>query len=72
LPKAIELAARIASRGPLAVAEAKRAIEAGADVGLPAAIELESQAFGRCFATADQKEGMAAFLAKRPAQFSGK
>jgi enoyl-CoA hydratase len=71
LPKAIELAQRIASRGPLAVAEAKRVIEAGADVGLPAAIEMESQAFGRCFATADQKEGMAAFLAKRPALFTG-
>ena len=36
------------------------------------AIELENVAFGKCFATDDQKEGMAAFLEKRPAKFVGK
>ena len=41
--------------------------------GLPLAkgIEHEIEAFGQCFATADQKEGMAAFLGKRPAAFKG-
>jgi len=72
LPKAIELAARISIRGPLAVAAAKRAIDAGADETLAKATARESAMFAACFDTADQKEGMAAFLAKRPAQFSGK
>lgn len=71
LIKAIELASRIASRGPLAVAAAKRVIDAGADMTLPAATVIESQAFAQCFATADQREGMTAFLGKRPAQFAG-
>lgn len=69
--KAIELGKRIASRGPLAVAAAKRVIAHGADLALDAAIEAEAQAFAACFATADQREGMAAFLAKRPAAFTG-
>ena len=35
-------------------------------------LALESGLFGRCCATQDQKEGMRAFLAKRPARFTGK
>lgn len=71
LDKAVALAARIASRGPLAVAAAKQVIDRGADEPLADAIRREGQAFGACFATTDQKEGMAAFLAKRPAAFGG-
>ncbi len=71
MTKVRELAARIASNGPLAVAAAKRLIHDGQSMPLPAALVLEQQAFGLLFATADQKEGMAAFLGKRPAQFSG-
>jgi enoyl-CoA hydratase len=66
-----KVAATIAKRGPVAVAQAKRAIEHGADLSLSAGNELERQAFGLLFGTADQKEGMAAFVAKRPADFKG-
>jgi enoyl-CoA hydratase len=68
---AMTLARKIASRGPLAVAEAKAVLDAGPDMPLDAAVELESQAFARCFQTADQREGMDAFLGKRTAQFQG-
>ncbi len=71
LPRCKKMAAVIARRGPVAVAQAKRIIEAGADLPLGAANELERQAFGLLFGTVDQKEGMAAFLAKRPPSFHG-
>ena len=72
LDKVRDLAKRIAANGPLAVAECKRLIHAGQSVSLEAAISLEQRSFGLLFATADQREGMAAFLAKRPANFEGK
>ncbi|MBX7114453.1 MAG: enoyl-CoA hydratase/isomerase family protein [Myxococcaceae bacterium] len=66
-----EVAGKIASRGPLAVTKAKTVIAQGWDLDLAAGNELESQAFGSLFATADQKEGMQAFLEKRAAAFKG-
>ena len=69
--KAREAALRIAGNGPLAVAEAKRVIQKGIDEDLPEALALETSAFAGLFETADQKEGMAAFVAKRPAAFKG-
>ena len=62
---------RIAKKGPLAVARAKRVIAQGADVPLLAGNQLEREAFADLFHTADRKEGMAAFLEKRPANFRG-
>jgi len=59
----------IADKGPLAVAKVKQVILDGASMPLDEACDLEQQAFAQLFATADQKEGMAAFLAKRPAKF---
>lgn len=67
-----KVAGTIATRGPLAVAEAKRAIDAGADVPLKDGCALEQEGFARLFGTADQREGMAAFLERRPASFSGR
>jgi enoyl-CoA hydratase len=61
----------IASRGPVAVAQAKRVLQAGADVDLRTACELERQAFAALFGTDDAREGMRAFLEKRPAVFKG-
>jgi enoyl-CoA hydratase len=69
LAHAKKIAATIAKRGPLAVTRAKRAVDGGADVSLRAGNQLEREAFAALFGTADQKEGMAAFLAKRPAEF---
>ncbi|MEO8844114.1 MAG: enoyl-CoA hydratase-related protein [Kofleriaceae bacterium] len=65
---------RIANNGPHAVAEVKRLVHEGQSLTLEAALVAEQAAFAGCFATADQKEGMAAFLAKprRKANFTGK
>jgi len=71
LPHAVAQARKIAAKGPVAVALAKRAIHAGADAELSVANELERQAFSSAFATDDAREGMKAFLEKRPAQWKG-
>jgi enoyl-CoA hydratase len=72
LPHCREVAGRVASRAPLAIAQAKRVMNEGADLPLAAANALERQAFAALFGTQDQREGMAAFLEKRPPAFSGK
>ncbi|MDI7266445.1 MAG: enoyl-CoA hydratase-related protein [Myxococcota bacterium] len=72
LAKAKDLARRTAQAGAMAIAQAKRAVNHGFDLSLPAALELEKQAFSALFGTEDQKEGMAAFLAKRKPQFKGR
>jgi enoyl-CoA hydratase len=73
MTKVKAVAARIAANGPLAVAEVKRLIHLGQSTTLDAAIALEQRSFGLIFASADHKEGMAAFLAKprRDAKFKG-
>ncbi|KFE70067.1 enoyl-CoA hydratase-related protein [Hyalangium minutum] len=66
------VAAKILKNGPLAISQAKRVIEFGADQDLRAANELERQGFAVLFGSEDQREGMKAFLEKRPASFMGK
>ena len=63
---------KLLKNGPLAIAQAKRVIEYGADQDLRAANELERQGFAALFGSEDQKEGMKAFLEKRPAAFQGR
>jgi enoyl-CoA hydratase len=72
LPRARATATAILKNGPLAVAEAKRAIHTGQSMALEHALALEQRAFGELFASADQKEGMAAFVGKRAAKFTGR
>lgn len=72
LPAARKLALKIAAKGQIAVAFAKAALRDGLETDLTRACAHEADLFGLCFATVDQKEGMLAFLEKRPAQFSGK
>lgn len=72
LAEATALAKKIASRAPLAVAASKKALHASFELPLTEANRLECRLFGQLFASADQREGMSAFLAKRPSQFSGK
>lgn len=62
----------IAQMGPQAIASCKAVLHRGADMPLSEANRLEREAFAALFATADQKEGMAAFLGKRPATFTGR
>jgi enoyl-CoA hydratase len=72
LPRARELALRLA-RGPrVALAAAKAALNAAPSLALHEGLLLEGQSFALCFGSDDQKEGMKAFLEKRPAQFTGK
>jgi len=71
IAKVTELALRIAANGPLAVAEVKRLIHEGQSTSLDAALALEARSFGLLFGTADQREGMSAFLGKRKAEFKG-
>lgn len=72
MPKVRELADKISRNGPLAIAQVKQLIALGMHVPLDAALDLEQRAFGLLFATQDQREGMAAFLEKRPAKFTGR
>jgi enoyl-CoA hydratase len=72
LPHCKAVAGKLVKNGPLALSQAKRVIEIGADQDLRAANELECQAFGVLFGSEDQKEGMKAFLEKRPAAFAGR
>ncbi len=58
--------------GPVAVAQAKRAINMGASLAMADALELEKQCCVASFATEDRLEGMTAFLEKRKAQFQGR
>lgn len=72
LSSAQETAAEIAKKGPVAVRTAKRLIADGIEKPLRDGNALERDAFGASFGTADQIEGMAAFLEKRPAVFEGR
>lgn len=71
LSEALATLSRVAQQGPLAVAKAKEVLHRGADLPLPEANALEQQTFAELFSSADQKEGMAAFLAKRAPGFRG-
>ena len=70
-PRALAMASAIAAMPPIAVRKIKQAVLQGADLPLEAALALERQAFTLLFGTADQKEGMNAFLEKRPPVFRG-
>jgi enoyl-CoA hydratase len=59
------------AQGPLAVALCIDAVDRGLELPLEHALTLEASYFGLCAASNDMKEGMQAFLEKRPAKFSG-
>ena len=69
---ALDLAAEIAAMPPLAVRAAKQAILAAAEVPLAEGLRRERDAFFALFATRDQREGMAAFVEKRPPTWTGR
>jgi enoyl-CoA hydratase/carnithine racemase len=72
LLRATEMAVGIAAMPPLAVAAIKEVVRAGADVPLDTALLLERKAFQILFDSQDQKEGMSAFLEKRPPEYHGR
>ena len=67
-----KLANTIASKAPIAVAQAKIAINNGFDMDLKSASQLEVEATTVCFGSEDQKEGMAAFLEKRAPEWKNR
>ena len=70
LPAAVELATAIAARAGLAVRAAKQAIDAGLTSSLADGLKVEAGLADTIFASADAREGVAAFLEKRPAAFT--
>jgi enoyl-CoA hydratase len=69
---ALELAATIASKSPVAIRAAKEAINHSYEGSLAEGMALERRLFSLLFASEDQKEGMAAFIEKRPPQWTGR
>jgi enoyl-CoA hydratase/carnithine racemase len=72
IPAALARIELYAQRAPLAVWYAKEAINNGLQMDLQSALHFERQLTTQLFMTDDRKEGMAAFLEKRPAKFTGK
>jgi len=67
--RGLEVARLIAGKGPIAVRLVKEAWRRGQGLDLAQACAIESDLFGLAFASADQREGMRAFLEKRPPVF---
>jgi enoyl-CoA hydratase len=72
LDEAIKTAETIASMSLPSVLAAKEAVNVAFETSLAEGVRFERRVFHSLFATADQKEGMAAFIAKRPAKFENK
>jgi 2-(1,2-epoxy-1,2-dihydrophenyl)acetyl-CoA isomerase len=71
MDEANALAARLAQAAPIALALAKRALNRALDSGLDETLEFEAQLQSIAGRSADHKEGVAAFVEKRPPQFRG-
>jgi enoyl-CoA hydratase len=70
--EALKMAAAIAAMPPLAAIAAKEAINASFEMPLAQGVNFERRLFHGLFGSADQTEGMAAFIAKRPGNWTGK
>jgi len=71
LPHAKKLATDLAVQAPIALAEGKRVIDDGIEASLAAGLTFEQRVLGALYATADAKEGIAAFIEKRDPVFKG-
>ncbi|HEX3887528.1 MAG TPA: enoyl-CoA hydratase [Phenylobacterium sp.] len=69
---ALEAGQKIASLSPNSVMIAKELVNAAYEAPLSQGVKMERRLFHSLFAFDDQKEGMAAFVEKRPAKFTGK
>jgi enoyl-CoA hydratase len=70
MDEARALARKICGKGPFAIQVIKEAVHQGMEADLQGALLREADLFALCFGGAEQKEGMHAFLEKRPAKFS--
>ena len=67
-----ELAGKMLSAGPVGIRLAKACINKSLAMDIDSGLDFEAEAFGLCFGTEDQKEGMTAFLEKRTPTYRGK
>ena len=65
MDEAKKMALHIMANAPIAVKLCKDAINRGMQVDIDKAVMIEAEDFGKCFSSADQKEGMTAFLERR-------
>lgn len=72
LEEALKLAAKVAAQAPLAAQLGKEAVNKALESSLHEGLLFERRLFQMLFASEDQKEGMAAFIEKRPAQWKGR
>ena len=72
LEEAYRLAGKIAAMSPISVAMAKESVKRAYETHLDEGLHFERKNFYMLFATEDQKEGMAAFVEKRVADFKGR
>ena len=70
--RTMEFARGMAARSPVALRMAKAAVRAAAEMPLAAGLAYETELFVTCFGSDDKREGVAAFLEKRPAEFTGR
>jgi enoyl-CoA hydratase/carnithine racemase len=68
---AMDLAATIVKKGPLAIAAAKKVLNRSRDLPLAAGLELESDFWAVLTSTEDMKEGARAFIEKRKPEYKG-
>jgi enoyl-CoA hydratase/carnithine racemase len=68
----MDLAGTIRRASPVAVREAKRAIDRGAEVPLEHGLDIEDLAWRRAVASQDRREGIAAFNEKRDPEWTGR
>ncbi|UHA73362.1 enoyl-CoA hydratase [Paenibacillus sp. 481] len=71
LDKALEIAGQIVRNAPIAVAQAKFAIDKGCEVDLSTGLAIEKNAYEVTIPTMDRSEGLQAFKDKRPPKFNG-
>jgi methylglutaconyl-CoA hydratase len=71
LEKALEIAGQMAKNGPLALVQAKKAINKGVEVDLATGLQIEQLAYDALIPSNDRLEGLAAFAEKRPPKYTG-
>lgn len=72
MTQVMSIANKICQQGQLAVRLCKAAVNEGMQSDIDRGMTIEADAFGLCFSTQDQKEGMQAFIEKRKPQFIGR
>ncbi|HMK35705.1 MAG TPA: enoyl-CoA hydratase-related protein [Desulfomonilaceae bacterium] len=71
LERSVEIAKEIAANGPVALAQAKYAVNKGIEVSLPLGLAIESNAYAVTIPTKDRTEGLTAFREKRKPVYTG-